>query len=227
MASLLQEPTTSDSYTPLGSTEIRLVEILPGQFDDPIEIKIAIVDLKDNPTYDALSYVWKPRDGTVDTSQPLDHAFVLNHSSFSIKIGANLEAAIRHLRPETSGPVESRSGRVMWIDAICINQDLSWERNHQVRLMKQIYSSAQHVVVWLGPSHKDSDFIIRTLRTGSLAPSEQDRFKDGLEFLLWRDWFSRVWVRQPSTRCLTFLRWPNYNASCRAFHHIMNNANDL
>jgi hypothetical protein len=45
------------------------VEILPGEFDDPIEIAVKTVDLQDEPLYDALSYVWNPTDGTVDANK--------------------------------------------------------------------------------------------------------------------------------------------------------------
>ncbi|KAF2764582.1 hypothetical protein EJ03DRAFT_262424, partial [Teratosphaeria nubilosa] len=36
------------------------------------------------------------------------------------------------------------------IDAICINQLHLAERGHQARLMKDVYSLARRVVVWLG-----------------------------------------------------------------------------
>lgn len=39
---------------------------------------------------------------------------------------------------------------LLWIDAICINQDDLDERSQQVRLMKNIYSTAGRVLVWLG-----------------------------------------------------------------------------
>lgn len=42
--------------------------------------------------------------------------------------------------------------RFLWIDAIRINQEDIADRNHQVGLMRQIYSGASEVVVWLGPS---------------------------------------------------------------------------
>jgi hypothetical protein len=35
----------------------------------------------------------------------------------------------------------------MWIDAICINQSIGRERNHQVAKMKAIYEKATEVVV--------------------------------------------------------------------------------
>ncbi|PHH89676.1 hypothetical protein CDD83_5529 [Cordyceps sp. RAO-2017] len=43
-----------------------------------------------------------------------------------------------------------RVSRQLWVDAICINQDDLAEKSAQVRLMGQIYRSAECVVVWLG-----------------------------------------------------------------------------
>jgi hypothetical protein len=43
--------------------------------------------------------------------------------------------------------------RVLWIDALCINQLSIGERNHQVGLMGEIYHGAQAVLVWLGGGH--------------------------------------------------------------------------
>jgi hypothetical protein len=39
---------------------------------------------------------------------------------------------------------------LLWVDAICINQDDIEERNRQVKLMAFIYSRALAVLVWLG-----------------------------------------------------------------------------
>lgn len=38
----------------------------------------------------------------------------------------------------------------LWIDAICINQATTLEKNHQVSMMGMIYSQAECVIVWLG-----------------------------------------------------------------------------
>jgi hypothetical protein len=59
-------------------------------------------------------------------------------------VTTNLEAALRHLRYEDRG-------RVLWVDALCINQRDVRERNSQVKKMRSIYTGAKKVVVWLGP----------------------------------------------------------------------------
>lgn len=65
-----------------------------------------------------------------------------------LKVTSNLPAALNRLR-------EPRAERLLWVDAICINQDeenhefLS-EKIHQVKLMAVIYRKAERVVVWIG-----------------------------------------------------------------------------
>jgi hypothetical protein len=46
--------------------------------------------------------------------------------------------------------------KVLWIDALCINQPDVAERNEQVSKMKFVYQLAQGVVSWLGEEYDDS-----------------------------------------------------------------------
>jgi hypothetical protein len=87
MADTNTSPFPGPLYSPLGHTEIRLVEIHPGEFDDPIAISINSVDIANSPSYDALSYVWDPQDGTVNPTSPVKPALVINHNSYPINLG--------------------------------------------------------------------------------------------------------------------------------------------
>jgi len=51
--------------------------------------------------------------------------------------------------------------------AICINQDDIEERNTQIAYMKDIYSWAQPVYIWLGPNSERSDRAIDVLQKAS------------------------------------------------------------
>lgn len=90
----------------------------------------------DNPPdhgYITLSYVW----GDLPSSRSI---YI---GEFQMDVGANLYSALQHLR---------RKDRTVyiWADAICINQKDSEERNHQVQKMRQIYSSAEETIIYLG-----------------------------------------------------------------------------
>ena len=71
----------------------------------------------------------------------------------TLDLRSNLISALRHLR-------HAETPRVLWIDAICIDQMNTVERNHEVKRMGTIYKMAQRVIVWLGPA---SDLSTRGL----------------------------------------------------------------
>ncbi|KAG8423675.1 hypothetical protein J3459_008407 [Metarhizium acridum] len=56
------------------------------------------------------------------------------------------------------------SHAVLWIDAVCINQQDLDERARQVSLMAEIYASAERVLAWAGPSAPDSNVAVNLLR---------------------------------------------------------------
>jgi len=69
-----------------------------------------------------------------------------------IKVRENLRNALRSVRDE-------KSDCWLWIDAICINQNSHTERNHQVRLMADIYGSANVVLIWLQSTGENADVV--------------------------------------------------------------------
>ena len=88
---------------------------------------------QDVPSYEALSYTWGSRTER--------KTIYLDDTPFEVT--SNLDTALRYLR-HASAP------RVLWIDAICIDQNDIPERNHQVGQMSRTYSSASKVLIWLG-----------------------------------------------------------------------------
>lgn len=80
------------------------------------------------------------------------HYIKVNHDRY-FKISINLLHALGHLRHPTEP-------KMIWIDAICINQRDILERNHQVDIMKEIYRGANPVISWLGPSYHHSPSVI-------------------------------------------------------------------
>ncbi|KAI0007134.1 heterokaryon incompatibility protein-domain-containing protein [Xylariaceae sp. FL0662B] len=135
------------TFTPLQSADhFRLIDILPGDPPSPLQCTISEFSLKDSPKYEALSYAWGDASGPNIT---------LNNRDFGITKG--LEEALRGLR-RVDAP------RRIWIDAICINQADTAERNAQVACMKEIYRGAELVVAWIGEETEDSKRAMRFLR---------------------------------------------------------------
>jgi hypothetical protein len=73
---------------------------------------------------------------------------------------------------------------LFWIDAICIDQANVLERNHQVGLMKQIYTKAANVVVGLGREADHSDLAMSFIAKKGSAPLKPKG-----------DGFRRMWTR--------------------------------
>jgi hypothetical protein len=124
------------SVAPLnfGAPEFRLVELEPGAQSGDIKCRLCSYSLdEDYPPYVALSYAW----GRKDTYKDID----LNGIRFPV--GNNLWWFLHHM--QLRGQYIT-----FWIDAICINQSDVLEQNHQVQMMRQIYSNAKSVSVWLG-----------------------------------------------------------------------------
>ncbi|KUJ13791.1 uncharacterized protein LY89DRAFT_147261 [Mollisia scopiformis] len=92
--------------------------------------------------FEAISYCWE--------SDVRDRTIVIDDVPFDVP--KNLEALLQSLRTLP----DAKSGMKFWGDALCINQDNTSERNHQVKLMKSIYSKAFAIIVWLGGSTDDS-----------------------------------------------------------------------
>jgi hypothetical protein len=70
----------------------------------------------------------------------------------------------------------------MWVDSICIDQNTTSERNHQVKQMGDIYSQAATVLVWLGETDEKTSDAFDQLRNlgeqGTSAESTSQAFRD-------------------------------------------------
>ncbi|KAI1126731.1 heterokaryon incompatibility protein-domain-containing protein [Nemania abortiva] len=171
---------------------IRLVVVLPStEKHSDIICKLCNSTLT-TARYEALSYVW----GDPSRRKPV----LVNDRPFQAT--ENLESALRNLR-------YPNRHRVVWIDAMCINQNDVIERNAQVQQMGLVYKNAQRVIVWLGPESEDSgdaiDFLRRTPMLDVATTSDKDYREYLVLFslhlkavsrLLRRPWFTRVWCVQ-------------------------------
>lgn len=182
-------------YSPLPPrpNNIRLLRILPARGDTaPIRCHLFDYSLSDQRKgghlYEALSYVW----GITDKSQTI---FIDDQY---LAVTANLHEALLHLR-------DTAIERIVWIDAICINQADLKERGEQVQLMAKIYSHAACVVVWLGQASTHSDIMLETIRRAAsdgTFPRCHASVWAGIEEVLGRPWFRRIWVSRHSRTIL-------------------------
>lgn len=133
----MTEPSWSEAlYGPLPlageQLQSRFLRLRPGVGDAPLRCKLFTSTLL-AATYEALSYTW----GTDKGTNPVQV------NGVDVGVTSNLQAALLALR-------QPKKSRVMWIDALCINQTDLHERSHQVQQMGHIYRCAHKVVIWLG-----------------------------------------------------------------------------
>lgn len=176
--------TIPNVYSPIDSSkeEIRVIHLLPGGFDDEISIKLATICLVSDPPpqYDALSYVW----GIAQCRTPA----LVNGKAFTTT--SNLDVALRYFR-------DKAVGKVLWVDAVCINQGDNVEKGPQVQLMGQIYSKAAQVLIWLGPAADGSDELLGHMSAAEASEETVNpRLQDASLAMMSRPWFTRIWVQQ-------------------------------
>lgn len=227
------------THEPLRRKSIRLVTLFPGHGEVQISLSQKKFTKVKGQRYEALSYTWgdptktvgsvevileratvstedrepKPRKGR-HRQQPVQ---VSPTAATLFPITENLYSALLHLR--------GNKPRVLWIDAICIDQSNLQEKSHQILKMGNIFKNADRVIVWLGPTSENSTKALEvlshlgkqveadlvTMRVQKHPDCEvgyEDWYKN--DFVLpydvstWqafrgvfsKPWFTRVWIRQ-------------------------------
>ncbi|KAJ5062029.1 heterokaryon incompatibility protein-domain-containing protein [Bipolaris maydis] len=184
-------------YTALESenSDFRLLKLLRGSGSE-LECELSPQSLQNlHLPYEALSYTWG--------SSELVECIKLNGKPFWIT--DNLYAALRNLQ------LHDRD-RILWIDAICINQENKAEQSQQVQQMGQIYEKAEKLLIWLGKATPQIIALMETLsqfrNTDPDYHYKPETFKDwnwkdhsiAIKQLLNREWFTRVWILQEAAK---------------------------
>lgn len=185
----------------------RLLTIWPAESSDCIKCTLETAFWQCSE-YEALSYAW----GDIRFFRSIS----IDDKTFFVT--SELFAALHALRSETTK-------RVLWVDAICINQYDAGERERQVQQMNHIYQNAKKVVVWLGkqysyntnralenlgrlrrPNSLYHDWLqttekARTRHETSLGNFQMDVTENdltyyALERLFHCQWWRRIWVIQ-------------------------------
>ncbi len=174
-------------YKPLDEnwSEIQLLEIIHSDESELVECRLSTVSLLDNLSFTALSYVWGNRKVTKD--------ILVN--GYTIAVTVNLESALRRVRQYWQEEFPDRDMREfrIWVDAICINQFDTPERNKQVKYMRSIYSTAELIISWLGYGKEDTARAIETFKliSGEMSSVDSER----------TDKLSLHWVRKYPHLC--------------------------
>jgi hypothetical protein len=200
---------------------IRILTLLPGEFSDAVYLSIAHEELQDEKRtpYESLSYTWGSED------QAREKLYIWQTTSGNgsdvnvlqfLYVRTNLLTALKYLRLPNAT-------RVLWIDAICIDQQNLGEKGREVARMGQIYNKAEQVLVWLGQEDESTPMVLETIERlsagiimeqhhrsckiipGSEAEVVKYRSEEStltpqhwisLSKLIKRSWFQRLWIRQ-------------------------------
>lgn len=216
----------------LDRSTVRFVRLLKESYMDDIQCELfeGWINQPEGPIpYEALSYTW---GGTEKNAR-------ITVNGATMWVTSNLYAALQHL-------LLNNQDRILWVDAICIDQANNKERGHQVRHMSDIYKAAEQVIVWLGRGTTECDFAMdfmkqlqdnnmkvegnwklparssTSLKTGPDA-AFQHRLHEGMNLILGLPWFSRIWILQEiaNARAATILCGTKF-VSARVFAQAPN-----
>lgn len=188
-------------YSPLDSTrkDIRLLDLNQCPSIDsniPMRCRVRHVSLLEEPIapYYAISYCWGEsihRKSIILDEEPVD-------------IPESAEKALRGTHLSSEGFAVP-----IWIDALCIDQHNLTEKGHQVAMMREVYSSALEVRVWLGEKDYATASAIHTINTIVDLYSQESKpsifqTREAAQSLEWNQvhrflnspWFSRLWPVQ-------------------------------
>ena len=206
-------------YKPLDESqrEFRLVQLHPGSGSDVVNATLLIATLRKGPPflktktrarprpstpYEAISYTWD------ETSQRA--TMVLD--GFPVLTPASAVEVLKAFRTATMT-------RVVWIDAVSINQQDLDERASQVAMMGDIYEASSQTIAWLGnedeytaaaieltseisqrikeiPSDDPKFLLINQVQDLSRTRRSSKAERVLLYSILDRRWFTRAWVLQ-------------------------------
>ena len=162
--------------------EFRVLKIAAADQQDrlkKLELSATVQRIGDETHYWALSYTW---------GKPVP-TFTVSLNGIDFDVQQNLYEALQHFRPLTGSVT-------IWVDAICINQADTAEREAQVAMMRDIYAGAAMVYAWLGPGHNSTQTRKAFVLMSELAEREMSDGKiDSVYFINSRR-ETRDWVAE-------------------------------
>lgn len=142
--------------------QTRLFWLAPSHdFEASIHCHVAVVSLSQMPPYEALSYAWDSWEGNVEIT--CSHIPSNGSEELQLAVTRNCDRALRHLRlPDRQ--------RLLWVDAICIDQTSQGDKDIQLPQMKNIYFLAQRVVLWLGTEDPSTKYMFSQVEAAEIYP---------------------------------------------------------
>jgi hypothetical protein len=149
---------------------IRILKLRKGSGVMPIIGDLNVASLDDHPPYEAVSYTWG--DPTIT------EAIIIGHVTFLAT--KNLFDFLNVLRSPTAD-------KLLWVDAICIDQTNEEEKIYQIGLMTTIYKCAVEVHIWFGAFTSDWEREIKDSENYTpMAEMTPEKWKDYETFCLGR-----------------------------------------
>ncbi|KAF2687985.1 hypothetical protein K458DRAFT_332531, partial [Lentithecium fluviatile CBS 122367] len=195
-----QPPSPSSHSSPiygeaLKSDEFRLacLSAVPNK-DAPIHVTLEVYNDDDHPEYECASYTWGGEDGDSTLCCPI---YVGSYWDVLLQT-KNCSSLLRFMTPW-------RGIRLVWVDALCINQESLVERAVQVAKMKSLYQECSRVIVYLGEDMvTDSECFPKPQSLDSLGQMHPlfpqhhplHELHLGPTEILSQRYFSRLWVIQ-------------------------------
>jgi Heterokaryon incompatibility protein (HET) len=128
-------------YRPLKEREIRLLRLSRRTPFDVFTCELIHTVLDATPPFEVISYTWGDPDKC--------HGVVVDGQW--MRTTTNAHEVLKDRAP--------RFGvRLLWLDAVCIDQRNTDEKSVQVALMGELYRRASRVVVWLGDGDADGAY---------------------------------------------------------------------
>lgn len=161
------------------------------ELSEPVHIELETYRHSHCPSYETVSYTWGGEQGDTSPCRPI---FIGPYWDVLLQT-ENCWQLLRYARP-------TRGIRLLWVDAICINQDNDEERAIQVAMMAQIYSDCERTLVYLGPEivkwhpehlreRKGLHELAGAGQSGNYSQAEDHR-----KLLESRKYFTRLWIVQ-------------------------------
>jgi hypothetical protein len=131
-------------YAPLERPRwIRVLKLEPGYVYMKLRVSLLHINLDDpaHLPYEAISYTWRAYYSFEAHKDDWKEVIICNGRY--VRITRSLFHALSVFR-------RVDRARIIWADALCINQKDEEEKGYQVGLMQQIYKRAFHVLIWVG-----------------------------------------------------------------------------